>query len=212
MPNKAVNVTVYRWAGTFGPFRVRIPCGECSLTGDVIADTLAAELADVPVNLDVRDWLDEWWRPLRAGGWHAPIVMVDGRVISQGNALNRGVLTQAVIQAYAGRSALQGNHIYGKGSCLHCHRARGYLDAAGMAYTDHDVVREPQALYAMLARVKPLIGARTPVTVPQIWIDGDYIGGADALSDLLGHEVLPNYDCGRCSLSPGDGLGEEHYV
>ena len=30
-----------------------------------------------------------WWKPLRRGGWHAPIVLVDGRLISQGHALNR---------------------------------------------------------------------------------------------------------------------------
>jgi len=31
------------------------------------------------------------------------------------------------------------------------------------------------------AFVKPLIGARTPVTVPQIWLNGNYVGGADDL-------------------------------
>ena len=58
----------------------------------------------------------------------------------------------------------------------------------------------------MLARVKPIIGPKTPVTVPQIWIDGSYIGGADALKDVLGlSEVVPNPDRGQCSLSPGRG-------
>ena len=212
MQDATVNVTVYRWAGAWGPFRVRIPCGECSLTKDVIEDTLASELADVPVRLSMRDWLSEWWRPLRAGGWHAPIVMVDGRVVSQGNALNRGVLTQAVVEAHARKSRLAGNHVYGKASCPHCHRACGYLKDAGLDYTYHDVVREPRALYAMLARVKPIVGAKTPITVPQIWIDGHYIGGADALSHLLDREVTPNFDRGQCSLSPGDGLTDGQYV
>jgi len=86
-----------RLAGAWGPFKVTIPCGGCSLTLDVITDTFETELAGVPVALDVREWPTEWWKPLRKGGWHAPIVMVEGRVVSQGHALNRGVLTEAII-------------------------------------------------------------------------------------------------------------------
>jgi glutaredoxin len=55
----------------------------------------------------------------------------------------------------------------------------------------------------MLARVKPMIGAKTPITVPQIWINGEYVGGADALSEILHRGVEPNPDRGQCSLSPG---------
>ena len=113
-----VKVTVYRWAGHWGPFRIKIPCGECSLTGDVIRDTIENELSGVPVEVETRDWLNEWHRPLRRGGWHAPIVLVEGRVISQGLALNRGVLTQAVIEAWAGRLPVGGNHLFGKGTAL----------------------------------------------------------------------------------------------
>ncbi|WP_323002112.1 glutaredoxin [Denitromonas sp.] len=201
-PGTAVQVVVYRWAGAWGPFKVRIPCGECALTRDVIADTLEHELAGVAVDLTVRDWLSEWWRPLARGGWHAPIVMVEGKVVSQGQALNRGLLTQAVIDAAAARTAVAGNHIFGKATCPHCQRAKQYLDAAGIAYTYHDVVRDPRALYEMLARVKPIIGPKTPVTVPQIWLDGGYIGGADQLSERLHCVVEPNPERGRNSMSP----------
>ena len=44
-----VTITLYRWAGAWGPFKVSIPCGECSLTLDVINDTLAHELEGIPV-------------------------------------------------------------------------------------------------------------------------------------------------------------------
>ncbi len=198
----AVALTIYRWAGSWGPFKVNIPCGECALTNDVIDDTLAHELAGIPVTVDVREWLSEWWKPLPKGGWHAPIVMVEGKVISQGNALNRGVLTAEVIGAHTKRGAISGNHVFGKESCPHCVRAKGYLDAANVDYGYHDVVRSPRALYEMLARVKPIIGPKSPVTVPQIWLDGQYVGGADMLAELLGCDVEPNPDRGRNSLSP----------
>ena len=197
-----IRVTLYRWGGEWGPFKVRIPCGECSLTRDVISDTFETELAGVPVELETHDWLTNWWKPLPKGGWHAPIVMVEGRIISQGHALNRGVLTQAVIDAHAARSAVAGTHLYGKATCPHCTRAKRYLDEAGIAFTYHDVVKQPRALYEMLARVKPIVGPKTPITVPQIWIDGIYVGGADALGKRLGRaDVEPNPERGQNSLT-----------
>lgn len=203
MTTPPLTVTVYRWAGAWGPFKVSIPCGECALTGDVIADTLDNELEGIPVRLEMLDWLSHWWKPLPKGGWHAPIVMVEGRIISQGKALNRGVLAQAVIEAHALRSEITRDVLFGKQNCPHCTRAKDYLDQAGIDYVYHDVVREPRALYEMLARVKPVIGLKTPVTVPQIWLNGAYVGGADELSEILQIKVRANPDRGQCSLSPG---------
>ncbi len=180
-----VKVVLYKWAGKWGPFKVRIPCGECALTQDILRDTFAYELAGVPIDFVIKDWLSNWWKPLPKGGWHAPIVMVEGRIISQGHALNRGILAEAVIQAYVKRSSISGNHIFGKATCPHCVGAKHALGGAGIPYAYHDVVRDPRALYEMVARVKPNIGHRTPLTVPQIWLDGQYVGGADALERRL---------------------------
>ena len=201
--NTPVNITVFRWAGAWGPFKVSIPCGECSLTKDIIQDCIDSDLSELNVALEMRDWLSEWWKPLPKGGWHAPIVLVDGKLVSQGAALNRGVLTQAVIEQAVGSTPIQGNHIFGKASCPHCVRAKEYLEQAQLDYQYHDVVKEPRSLYEMLARVKPIIGPKTPVTVPQIWIDGQYTGGASQLKQILNlSEVEPNPDRGQCSLSP----------
>lgn len=200
--SKPVKITVYRWAGAWGPFKVSIPCGECALTHDVIQHTISHELEGIPVEVTTLDWLSHWWAPLLKGGWHAPIVMVENKIISQGAALNRGLLTQAVIEAHAKNNSVQKNLVFGKSSCPHCVRAKQYLEDAKIAYEYHDVIEEPRALYEMLARVKPLIGAKTPVTVPQIWMDGNYIGGADDLSLKINSPVEPNPDRGQCSLSP----------
>ena len=185
MTDRPVSITIFRWAGRWGPFRVKIPCGECALSDAVVRDTLTEELAGIPVELTIHDWLTEWWRPLLRGGWHAPIIMVENKVVSQGKALNRGVLTQEVMSVYASHNPVQGTHIFGKAGCPHCTQARKTLENAKTHFTYHDVVRSPRALYEMLARVKPLIGAKTPVTLPQIWLDGQFLGGADALDQHL---------------------------
>ena len=200
----AITIQVFRWAGAWGPFKVNIPCGECSLTKDIIQDTIDTDLVGIDVVIEMRDWLSEWWKPLLKGGWHAPIVLVDGKIISQGRALNRGLLTEAVIEAHANKVSVPkgDNIIFGKESCPHCVRSKQYLDSAGIKYTYRDVIKEPRALYEMLARVKPIIGPKTPVTVPQIWLDGHYVGGASELSQLLKSEVKANPERGQCSLSP----------
>lgn len=113
-----IKVTLYRWAGHFGPFKVNIPCGECTLTKDILADTFANELAGVPIELEVKDWLSYWWEPLKLGAWHAPIVVVAGKMISQGEALNRGVLVQSIIKEWTKQDTLQGNIVFGKAPAL----------------------------------------------------------------------------------------------
>ena len=187
-----VTITIHRWAGAWGPFRIKIPCGECALTEDIVRNCLETDLAGIDARVEEHDWLSEWWRPLRRGGWHAPIVQVNGKVISQGIALNRGVLIQSVIEAATASVPLPGNHVYGKPGCPHCAQAKGQLEAAGIAHAYHDVIADPRALYEMLARVKPIIGPKTPVTVPQIWIDGAHVGGASELREMLDADAIPS--------------------
>ncbi|EGR4130408.1 glutaredoxin [Vibrio cholerae] len=189
-----IKVTLYRWAGHFGPFKVNIPCGECTLTKDILADTFANELAGVPIELEVKAWLSYWWEPLKLGAWHAPIVVVAGKVISQGEALNRGVLVQSIIKEWTKQDTLQGNIVFGKATCPYCVKAKQLLDTAGIDYRYHDVVKESAALYRMIPEVKAIIGEKTPVTVPQIWLNDQYIGGCDALEKWLQNNphALPN--------------------
>ena len=155
MENQPVRLRLYKWAGQWGPFKVKIPCGECALTEDVIEDTLRHELINANVDFTVKEWLTYWWEPLFAGGgWHAPIVLVENKVIGQGDALNRGVLAEAVIREHVKRFALEGNHFFGKANCPYCDEARSLLAGAGVDYAYHDVVKNPGAMYEMLARVK----------------------------------------------------------
>ena len=55
----------------------------------------------------------------------------------------------------------------------------------GIVYEYHNVVSSPRDMYEMLARAKPHIPPKTPITVPQIWLDGKYVGGSDKLEKSL---------------------------
>lgn len=155
-----IKITLYRWGGSWGPFKVNIPCGECTLTKDILQDTFENELDGIPIDLEIKDWLSHWWEPLKYGAFHAPILVVEGKVVSQGEALNRGVLVQSVIQQWAKRSKLVGNIVYGKATCPYCVKAKRLLDELGINYEYHDVVKDSSTLYRMIPEVKAIIGEK----------------------------------------------------
>ncbi len=67
--------------------------------------------------------------------------------------------------------------IYSKTVCPHCDKAKMLLRNRKIAYTEIDA---PAHMDAMTERVVAA-GGNPPRTVPQIFIDDEYIGGADDL-------------------------------
>ena len=62
--------------------------------------------------------------------------------------------------------------------CPYCSRARALLQKKCVPFVDRDIAEEPGLRSEMIARS----GGRT--TVPQIFIDGEHIGGCDDLVAL----------------------------
>jgi glutaredoxin 3 len=67
--------------------------------------------------------------------------------------------------------------IYTTPFCGYCARAKGLLDQKGAAYEEMDVMMDDKKRTEMRERAR-----RT--TVPQIFINGQHIGGSDELSAL----------------------------
>lgn len=68
--------------------------------------------------------------------------------------------------------------IYTSPLCGFCHRAKRLLDARGIPYVEYDVLMDRDRKREMLAR------ADGRHTVPQIFIDGEGIGGSDELVEM----------------------------
>ena len=68
--------------------------------------------------------------------------------------------------------------IYATQTCPYCHAARALLAKKGVAYDLIDVGAKPDLRAAMTQRA----GGRR--TVPQIFIDGQHVGGSDELHAL----------------------------
>lgn len=68
--------------------------------------------------------------------------------------------------------------IYTKDWCGYCARAKALLTDKGVAFDEYDVGMGGDRREEMLSR------ANGGTTVPQIFIDGQHIGGSDALAAL----------------------------
>lgn len=68
--------------------------------------------------------------------------------------------------------------IYTKFLCPYCTRAKALLDGKGSDYREIDVTMDRAGFDAMVERA----GGRR--TVPQVFIDGQHIGGSDDLAAL----------------------------
>jgi glutaredoxin 3 len=64
--------------------------------------------------------------------------------------------------------------------CPYCTRARTLLRRKDVSFVEIDIDRDPQRRQEMIRRA----GGRT--SVPQIFIDGEHIGGSDDLAALDG--------------------------
>jgi glutaredoxin 3 len=68
--------------------------------------------------------------------------------------------------------------IYSTLFCPYCARAKALLEKKGIAFENIDVIEQPGRREEMLKRAGGL------TSVPQIFIDGEHIGGSDELVAL----------------------------
>lgn len=68
--------------------------------------------------------------------------------------------------------------IYTKSGCPYCARAKALLDGKRVKYDETEILSNPGAREEMLGR------SNGRSTVPQIFIDGEHIGGSDDLAAL----------------------------
>lgn len=73
---------------------------------------------------------------------------------------------------------MQPIEIYTSPLCGFCHAAKRLLNAKGVSFAEHDVVRTPDKRQEMLSR------ANGRHTVPQIFVGDTHVGGYDDMAAL----------------------------
>ncbi|MEX0785752.1 MAG: hypothetical protein WD939_03855 [Dehalococcoidia bacterium] len=78
-------ITIYPISGRqIGP--LSIPhrfCEECDLTIHAVR-RVVDDLDRDDIEVEIKPWIRHMFDALRRGGWHAPVVTIDGKVYSQG--------------------------------------------------------------------------------------------------------------------------------
>lgn len=105
---KPVIITIYPIAGRQLFFRVpESICAECDLT--VRAVKQAVEILGNPPELEVRikPWLNHLPEALFRGGWHPPVVTINGKRFSQGAVPDVAALRETLRRLLPGKEVLQ---------------------------------------------------------------------------------------------------------
>lgn len=194
---KTVRLTLYRYAGKFLFFRIKKRCKECDISYVILQQLMTEQLLGKPVSLRIVPWLDNFWKIIWRGGWHAPILTVNGKVFSQGRVpeipkllsvigeiLNDTSLIQLEeMQTEKATNAYEESEItvYFSPACPHCRQLLEYLDSNGIEYSGRDVTISESARQD----VERLTGR---LTIPVVVIKGEVIKGFDRnrLRNLLG--------------------------
>lgn len=91
--------------------------------------------------------------------------------------------------------------IYSKDHCPYCTRAKTLMKKMNIEYTEH-IIGQPgsktlEANQSWVTREELLEKAPNAKTVPQIWLDGQHVGGYTELAALLeGKTEINNYQEG----------------
>jgi len=110
MATNSVKITIYRWAGKKWFLRIDGECIECDLTVSQVR-TMVARNRNWPIEWEIKPWLNHLWESLRRGGWHPPVVVVDGKLVRQGTIPTLAELQVVVRRALeAKRIVMKENH------------------------------------------------------------------------------------------------------
>ena len=100
-------ITIYPITGRqLGPLSVphRL-CEECDLTIRLVRRVVDESRRD-DLEVEVNPWLRHMFDALRRGGWHAPVVTIDGKVFSQGIVPDANALRERLASAVPATDAV----------------------------------------------------------------------------------------------------------
>lgn len=91
-------ITIYRFTGSQGFFSIpKAWCEECDLLVAIVKKTVAQLGIEDKTKLEVKPWFLWFWQPILTHfAWHAPILVINGKLVSQGIVPDKLTLIQAL--------------------------------------------------------------------------------------------------------------------
>ncbi|MDC8453456.1 MAG: hypothetical protein KGH99_07205 [Thaumarchaeota archaeon] len=79
-----VHLVLYKITGNQLFFNVPSSvCEECDLTANTVKKILN-EINDPRIEFEIKPWMNNLFSALRKGGWHPPVLLINGKIFSQG--------------------------------------------------------------------------------------------------------------------------------
>ena len=183
------------------------------MTYAILNQLLGSVFSDKPVSFQEFPWLDNWWRILWRGAWHAPIILLNGHVFSQGIVPDVKALIRAVgerlgdtelvarAETFTGKRQARAGEarvvVYTSPGCPHCRMLVGYLDANNVQYLKKDVTQsagarqELKQLTRRLAIPVVRIGEKTIVGFDREVLRAELDLDRDSEKDVVRGEACP---------------------
>lgn len=96
-----IHITIYKVTGNQLFFKVPASmCEECDILAN-ITRRIVDEINDKRITIEIKPWLKSLWSSLARGGWHPPVLMINGQVFSQGTVPNARDLERKIIKELA---------------------------------------------------------------------------------------------------------------
>lgn len=93
---KPITITMYVWAGSKFGITIKSECKECDINSGILEDMKQREFTGKQLVVEIKPWLTYIWESLRYGGWYAPVILVNGKLFSQGIVIDRKKLQTKV--------------------------------------------------------------------------------------------------------------------
>ncbi|MDE1765575.1 MAG: hypothetical protein KGI27_04765 [Thaumarchaeota archaeon] len=94
----SVHILIYKITGKQLFFNVpESVCEECDLTVN-IAKKVLSEMGNKKITLEVKPWMNKALSSLFKGGWHPPVLLINGKVFSQGIVPDEQKLRESVLE------------------------------------------------------------------------------------------------------------------
>lgn len=171
-------ITLYKYLGKWGPFKIDTPCDYCDLTSSVLQDMMDNEFKGLNVEFEEKKWLDNWITLLLKGAWHAPIILVDGKLFHQYSKENplfdREKLEKAVKKDWKGRieNNMADVKVYTTPTCSTCRQLKEFLKKHKIEFEEINVAADPSKAQEMIAKSGQM-------TVPVTDVKGTVLTGYD---------------------------------
>lgn len=94
---KKVTVLVYFWGGQKFGIKIKSTCKECDISIPIIKSIIKTDFKGKHIQIEIKPWLDNIFEVFfKYRGWHAPIIAVNDRLVTQGKVVNLNALRETI--------------------------------------------------------------------------------------------------------------------